>query len=669
MVDRSSSRSLRRLPAIGITLAFWILVGDWLVPAEPTRAPSAEAFWAAGVARPIAVQDGRAMFRVATPGAAAETLIVVSALSRSPGPYPIRLVARPARRAEIPVLADDGRPREFPVESVAPLRDDSRGSAANPPMPPSVREFHIMVREGDPGSPSNYVPMKGVLRGVGRHVQVYVASEDVPTVARAALEDAITTFDDSILPAARDRFGPARDVDGDGRFTILFSSWLDHLGGGRHAVDGFVRVADLDATVPAPFGNRCDMMYLNAGLQAGPYLRTIIAHEYMHAVVYTRKSLEHPRDNQPGPEEESWIDEAMAHLVEESHGFSTSNIDYRVSAYFSDPERYRLVVDDYFAADLFRSHGCRGCTYLFLRWCVARYGPDLLTRLATSGRRGIPNIEASTGSSFASLFRRWSVATFLDGRDDRGPSTLDGGDGHGGRRSLSLRGPVDDREFAGPRYRWVEPDGRPHRWDALGTSCHYVLLQGDPEGAVEIQVEGPPQARIQVTALPLGSGHARLGLEVRRENRPDAAPAIRARIIEGHGVPVRLSALSWEPLIPAPRPRVDGPRPGRLDMLGIASAFGTSALDAHGQIESAEIRLDGVAAGSGPLAVKVVGTDASGRRVNAWAELEDAPPAASAIPGIPPRARVSTARSPASRPTAGGGMRDRKAVDPARPRP
>ncbi len=665
MVDRSSSRWLRRLAGIGIALAFWILAGDWLVPAEPTRSPSAEAFWAAGMARPIAVREGRATFRVATPGAGSETLVVVSALARSPGPYPIRLVARPARRAEIPVLADDGRRGEVPSQAVAPPRDDSAGSAANPPMPPPIREFHIMVREGDPGSPSNYVPVRGVLRGVGRHVQVYVAGEDVPRVARGALEEAIATFDDRVLPAARDRFGSARDVDGDGRFTILFSSWLDALGGGRHAVDGFVRVADLDAAVPAPFGNRCDMMYLNAGLQAGPYLRTIIAHEYMHAVVYTRKSLDHPRGDQPGPEEEGWLDEAMAHLVEDGHGFSAGNIDYRVGAYLSDPERYRLVVDDYFAADLFRSHGCRGCTYLFLRWCVERYGPDLLTRLATSGRRGVPNIEAATGSSFASLFRRWSVAMFLDSLDGRDPSTLQG---VGVGQPMSLRGPVDDRELAGPRYRRVDTDGRPHRWEAAGTSCHYVVVPGDPGGAVEIEVQGPPGACLQVTALPLGSGHARLGLEVSRLSRPGAVPSIRARITEEHGVPIRLSALSWEPLIPGPRPRVDGPRPGRLDMLGVASAFGTSALEAHGRLDSGEIRLDGVPAGSGPLAIKVVGTDAGGRRVSAWAELENAAPATAAFPRNPPRPPASTG------PILGvaadlGAIRAGKAVDRARPRP
>ena len=67
-----------------------------------------------------------------------------------------------------------------------------------------------------------------------------------------------------------------------------------------------------------------------------------------------------------------------------SMGFPTSNIDYRVSAFLTRPERYQLVVDDYYAADLFRSHGSRGSTYLFLRWCADRYGPDLVPALVHS---------------------------------------------------------------------------------------------------------------------------------------------------------------------------------------------------------------------------------------------------------------------------------------------
>ena len=59
-------------------------------------------------------------------------------------------------------------------------------------------------------------------------------------------------FDDRIYPLTSARFGTACDTDRDGRFTILLSSWLGQLGGGRHAVDGFVRVADLDSSDTQP---------------------------------------------------------------------------------------------------------------------------------------------------------------------------------------------------------------------------------------------------------------------------------------------------------------------------------------------------------------------------------------------------------------------------------
>ena len=91
-----------------------------------------------------------------------------------------------------------------------------------------------------------------MLKGVGRRVQIYVASEDVDKVGRDLLKTSSPRSTTASIPSPATASGTPRDVDGDGRFTILFSSWLDQLGGGRHAVDGFVRVADLDSSVPAP---------------------------------------------------------------------------------------------------------------------------------------------------------------------------------------------------------------------------------------------------------------------------------------------------------------------------------------------------------------------------------------------------------------------------------
>ncbi len=59
------------------------------------------------------------------------------------------------------------------------------------------------------------------------------------------------------------------------------------------------------------------MMYLSTALGPGPYLRTVLAHEYTHAVTFSAKAAAGL-----GADEEGWLDEAMAHLGEDLHGFS-----------------------------------------------------------------------------------------------------------------------------------------------------------------------------------------------------------------------------------------------------------------------------------------------------------------------------------------------------------
>jgi hypothetical protein len=493
------------------------------------------------------------------------------------------------------------------------------------PLPPLERIFHMMVRDGDAGSSSNYTAISGVLKGVGRKVQVYVAAEDIDQVSAKSVQDLIIAFDDQIYPRTSQWVGSARDVDGDGRFTILLSSWLDHLGGGKYPVDGFVRVADLDTAYRAPFGNRCDMMYLSSSLKSGPHMRTVVAHEYMHAVLFSQKTLKRGLVGRLGIEEEGWLDEALAHLAEDLNGFSTSNIDYRVSAFLTRPEGYRLRVDDYYAADLFRSHGSRGSTYLFLRWCADRYGSDLIARLVHSDLRGAANLEAATGSTFADLYRRWSLALFLSGLSPPGEHYATAGDGF---VSINMRAPCEEWELAGPRFTRVSPDGTSHNWSALGTSSHFAIVESSPSGAVEIDVSGPCEANLQVTVVPLAADLPRLDLAVSKVRGPEGELCLRARINERNGVPVRLSALSWEPLTPKSNPHSEGFRCGRLDMLGIAAAFGTSSLSGGGELCSQLIPLPDVSPSVGALAVKVIGTDDKGRRIAAWAEIDTGPPSA-----------------------------------------
>ena len=77
-------------------------------------------------------------------------------------------------------------------------------------LPPANRDFHMMVRDGDVASASNYLAVQGVLRAVGKRVQVYVAAEDLRAGGIASCSsDLVATFDEQILPVAARSFGLA----------------------------------------------------------------------------------------------------------------------------------------------------------------------------------------------------------------------------------------------------------------------------------------------------------------------------------------------------------------------------------------------------------------------------------------------------------------------------
>ena len=587
----------------------------------------------------IAVRDGSARVDVAHAEPGARTLLIVSALARESGPFPIRMAARRVDSARPAELADDGPKR--PVRASTSTPTGPLPDAIEPALPPPERAFSLLMSEGDPACAGNYRAIRAMLRAIGRCVQVYVDEDDLERFGPDALREVVSTFDDRIEPATARALGRAPDVDGDGRFTVLVTGKLGHGMGGRRAVDGFVRSADLDPDLPSPFGNRRDMLALNAAMGPGPHLRTVLAHEYAHAVLAGLKAFGGPGGTRSGPEEDGWLDEAIAHLAEDLLGDSRTNLDYRISAFLNDPSRYRLVVADYVEAGLFRGHGNRGSTYLFLRWCADREGPDLLGRLARSKRRGVAAIEEATGTPFEALFRRWTLA--LAGA---GPA----GDGF---RAFDPMGTVGDHLLAGPRSDRLTPGGAGLRWDAAGTSPHFTVIEGD--GPLSVEITGPPEARLQVTAIPLPAALPVLEMTAFPVPGPDGTTAVRLRVREIGGASARLDGIAWEPPVPDSDPRRGLGRVGGLGVEGVVSAFGTADLPAGGVLESSTIALKG----GGPLVFKAVATDSRGRRAVAWADCDP-----DRVPDSGRVARLATSSAESSRP-AGSPADDGKQRGPA----
>jgi|GEM_PF-544343 len=658
-VRRPYARAWRPVGIEVIRLA--ILVGTILVLGRSflvlgTAAQQVRSWWPVNhaTASPervdVKVEGGRAWWHwddthsETDPALTSRRLVVVSTLAREGGPFPLRLSLRtaattrearaPSKTVAPPMQPVVVAPGRWPIRDERLTLDDrvTRLEAAAPPRPKRpplpLRRFWIPDGSGRYADPSAYRAVATRLGAFDDHIQVYVDEEDLHRVTSETLSDLIDTFSRRIEPAARLSLGLGTpyDLDGDGRFTVVMSCKLENFGGGTEPLEGFIRAADFDQTLPAPLSNHADLLWMSAGLSAGPRLRSILAHEYTHVLVLCRKVLDRRHKGLDGLEEESWLNEAMAHWVESRHGFSWENLDYRVSAFLSRPEAYRLVVPDDHAAGLFRGHGNRGAAFLFYRWLTERFGEDLLGRIARCPEPGIAALEQLLGWSFDDLFRAWGMDLFLDGLD---PWELEGS-----RGGLDLRDRIADWPLAGPRFTRLDPLAQAgvarHSWESQPTTHTFFVVEPNPGGSTFLDLESPPEAMARVAILNLPQGWRPLDVtattaESSQRNAngttgPETLWVEVARNGSGLEPPTRLRSLSWEPLVPRANTRAMTFRCGG----GTWSAPSGSRLAQPPAIRDRRPRIATFAAPllepDQSLIIKAVGLDHQGRRVVGWAE-------------------------------------------------
>lgn len=285
----------------------------------------------------------------------------------------------------------------------------------------SHRLFFLPTTDGSLDDCASYLAMDCRLVGEAASIRVY-AEQSVPENQR--LRELITELtrlaDKSIGPAIHTLVGSVRDVDGDGKLSVVLTTGLGRRGTAFAEVDGLTRASDFVRQVSRPLGNEADVVFLNANIQTGERLRAVLAHEWAHAAVFGRRYGDGGRDAEQPPAEDDWLNEALAHLIEVRTSGSSSNVSHRIQHYLERPEAAPLLVRDYCRPEYWRHHGCRGAAYLFLDWCINQSGPQLLDRLIDADAIGVESLERATGRSFDDLFRGWttSIGTTLAGNDE-----------------------------------------------------------------------------------------------------------------------------------------------------------------------------------------------------------------------------------------------------------
>ncbi|WP_145214496.1 hypothetical protein [Gimesia alba] len=377
-----------------------------------------------------------------------------------------------------------------------------RESNSKPESAARERSFYLFVTDGSLSDRNQYSKIKSRLIQQSDRVAIYLDQQQKENELAPGLVDGILeTLEHQVLDKITSQCGPIRDVDQDGRFTILLSPWLSKLQGGKTSINGFVRPSDFRETVSEPFSNHCDMLYLNSALKPGQELLDLLSHEVTHAAVSSLRAFQSKSPAGPLMDEEDWLNEGIAHIMEPGY----TNRDYRISEFYRKPEAYPLVVPDYYRAQLWRNHGCRGAVSLFLDWCnqieCTQRFPYRFTHHPLTGTR---KIEQLTAHPFPELFRLWSLSL--------AQQTL-----HPGTRVKTVgdQSPFHCGKFllAGPAFQTWDLSNNPQAsMNIASTASGFLHLKTDEiqNGNITINVNG--FSKMQLTLLKISQNGNRLSL-------------------------------------------------------------------------------------------------------------------------------------------------------------
>lgn len=601
---------MKRIGVRTVTFTMASVVLYWAVPSA-VRYPLKP-----GRTYAVRVEENKAVFDVPFEHPNQRYLLVVSNTSDDTSAAEVRLSSRHVDRPEL-IPLKGLRPLKPSIPNVRPYgAEETRTTFVSRRRRAKgiERTFYLPVTGGSADNPATYRPIDSVLRATGRYVDVYVDTDD--DVQAHTLETIVALFDRSVRSTISQYLGWPRDVDGSGSFSILLTGWLGRLDGDTVSLGGMVRPADFRTDIATPFSNRADVLYLNSSVRPGRHLETLLVHELAHAAVCSAR--QEPRPDGKRPAEEAWLNEAIAHVAENLQNDNWSNLDYRIARYLASPADAPLVVKDYRAAGLHRDAGCRGSTYLFLRWCVDRYGVGLLPALIQSPASGRSNLEAVTGEPFDELFRRFTVDVVLNAA--RIKSASDGDESNVPLARADLSSPMGTWGLCGPSY--VDWDlsrfagaSTDQEIRVRGSAASHFVLSAADGGARRISIEADDLAHLQVSLvrLPDELAHLQLNTECLTDG------SWRLRIRESAGQAVMLSHLVWEP---AQASGDEAASPSQICLTDerFSAAFDDRYVPGGGELVSRPLSFDGVP--KSRVSLRVAGTDDAGHRVAAWTEID-----------------------------------------------
>ena len=240
------------------------------------------------------------------------------------------------------------------------------------------------------------------LEATSERANAYVDVADVNRMNVDSLQAQVDRFSETTYPIVTSAFGPASDVDNDGKIHFLYTD-LVNPDESIFGAAGFFHAPSLLPSHQGGDGNLSDMFYLDPDIDPSR-IDAVLAHEFQHLINFNQRVL--VRNGQP---EQLWLNEGLSHYCEDLIGQNGGGNDRRVDFFLESTTRGPLGTTGY------AGKSTRGALYLFIRSLVEEFGSGILLELVKGDKTGIANVEAATGRRFGDIFDRHVARLFLSG--------------------------------------------------------------------------------------------------------------------------------------------------------------------------------------------------------------------------------------------------------------
>lgn len=288
-------------------------------------------------------------------------------------------------------------------------------------------------------SSDSYETVTATLRYQNDVFQFYVDDRDADSLTG---EDLALLAEDysAVIPKEREFYGNESDVNGDGRFAVLFTRVVNGLGASSGGiVTGFFYAIDLFDESQYPMSNEMEVFYtfvpdpsgalgptISHAFALSNILPGVLPHEYQHMISFNQHYF-----TNGGSAESGWLNEGLSHLAEDV--YNEDGAGYMAAAGLENPARVASYLSN--VSNICFSCGTslnqRGGSYLFLRYLYeqaeagnlsgASSGAEFIRRLLDTSQRSINNViwaafgDSGTEEDFKAELGLFGLAVYLSG--------------------------------------------------------------------------------------------------------------------------------------------------------------------------------------------------------------------------------------------------------------